>query len=111
MPVARSPGPGRAVTGHAGPGIPHWLITGARRHLTGDRDLTGPQRVRVATTAYAETEDHTGRCTLDPAHRAEQTSLCTAYRDWYRLEGPTRSPPAPSPPASGTLPVSPPPKR
>ncbi len=75
-----------------GPGILHWLITGARRYLNGDRDLTGPQRVRVATTAYAETEDHTGRfltecCTLDPAHRAEQTSLYTAYRNWCQLEG------------------------
>ena len=44
-----------------GPGILNWLIEGARRYLAGDKDLTGPERVRIATTAYAETEDHTGR--------------------------------------------------
>ncbi|MFC9057820.1 phage/plasmid primase, P4 family [Streptomyces sp. NPDC057074] len=75
-----------------GPGILAWLITGARRYLRGDRDLTGPERVRVATAAYAETEDHTGRfvaeaCALDPALRAEQTGLHEAYRAWCRNEG------------------------
>ncbi|MFM9662856.1 DNA primase, partial [Streptomyces scabiei] len=44
-----------------GPGILNWLILGARRYLNGERDLTGPARVRIATSAYAETEDHTGR--------------------------------------------------
>lgn len=41
-----------------GPGILRWLIDGARRYLAGDKNLTGPERVRIATTAYAETEDH-----------------------------------------------------
>lgn len=63
-----------------GPGILSWLIDGARRYLAGDRDLTGPVRVRIATSAYAETEDHTGRlyeecCQLGPGLRAEQTAL------------------------------------
>ncbi|CAM5489981.1 Putative DNA primase/helicase OS=Streptomyces griseomycini OX=66895 GN=FHS37_006883 PE=4 SV=1 [Streptomyces griseomycini] len=44
-----------------GPGILNWLVEGARRYLAGDKDLAGPERVRIATTAYAETEDHTGR--------------------------------------------------
>lgn len=56
-----------------GPGILAWLIDGARRYLASDRDLTGPGRVRIATTAYAETEDHTGRfhdeCCLPPRPR------------------------------------------
>lgn len=77
-----------------GPGILGWLIDGARRYLAGGRDLTGPERVRIATTTYAETEDHTGRfytecCTLDPAHRAEQASLYAAYRTWCLSEGAT----------------------
>ncbi|WP_329453762.1 phage/plasmid primase, P4 family (plasmid) [Streptomyces sp. NBC_01724] len=75
-----------------GPGILHWLITGARRYLTGPHDLTGPQQVRTATTAYAETEDHTGRflgecCTLEPAMRAEQAHLYNNYKAWCQLEG------------------------
>ncbi|MFJ2745818.1 phage/plasmid primase, P4 family [Streptomyces sp. NPDC087440] len=77
-----------------GPGILHWLITGATRYLTGPRDLTGPQQVQTATTSYAETEDHTGRflsecCLLDPAMRAEQRSLYTSYRSWCEMEGAT----------------------
>lgn len=75
-----------------GPGILGWLIDGARRYLAGDRDLTGPERVRIATTAYAETEDHTGRffeecCTLDSDLRAEQTGLYKAYKSWCQSEG------------------------
>ncbi len=75
-----------------GPGILHWLITGARRYLTGPRDLTGPQQVRTATTAYAETEDHMGRflterCFLGPEVRAEQSRLYSSYRAWCQLEG------------------------
>lgn len=70
-----------------GPGILGWLIDGARRYLAGARDLTGPERVRIATTTYAETEDHTGRfyeecCTLGPALRAEQTALYAVYKAW-----------------------------
>ncbi|MEU6284019.1 phage/plasmid primase, P4 family [Streptomyces sp. NPDC047028] len=75
-----------------GPGILGWLIDGARRYLAGDRDLTGPERVRIATTAYAETEDHTGRfydecCHLAPDLRAEQTTLYATYRAWCQNEG------------------------
>jgi putative DNA primase/helicase len=75
-----------------GPGILAWLIDGARRYLGGDRDLSGPERVRIATTAYAETEDHTGRfydecCRLGPDLRAEQTTLYAAYTAWCHNEG------------------------
>ncbi|MFD0287671.1 DNA primase family protein [Streptomyces lutosisoli] len=75
-----------------GPGVLGWLIDGARRYLGGDRDLTGPERVRIATTAYAETEDHTGRfyeecCRLGPDLRAEQTALYAAYTTWCNNEG------------------------
>ncbi|MFI1539549.1 DNA primase family protein [Streptomyces anandii] len=75
-----------------GAGILGWLIDGARRYLAGDRDLTGPERVRIATTAYAETEDHAGRfydecCALGPALRAEQTALYAAYKVWCHNEG------------------------
>ncbi|MBQ0889610.1 DNA primase [Streptomyces sp. RM72] len=75
-----------------GPGILGWLIDGARRYLAGDRDLTGPERVRIATTAYAETEDHTGRfyeerCVLGGELRAEQTALYSVYKSWCQNEG------------------------
>ncbi|MFF2558018.1 primase-like DNA-binding domain-containing protein, partial [Nocardia sp. NPDC058058] len=60
--------------------------------LAGEKDLTGPAPVRIATTAYAETEDHTGRffeecCTFDPDHRAEQARLYNVYRTWCQNEG------------------------
>ncbi|MGW1047210.1 DNA primase family protein [Streptomyces sp. NPDC002547] len=75
-----------------GPGILGWLIDGARRYLAGGRDLSGPERVRIATTAYAETEDHTGRfyeeaCITAPELRAEQTALYAAYKAWCHNEG------------------------
>ncbi len=75
-----------------GPGILNWLIVGARRYLAGEKDLTGPERVRIATTAYAETEDHTGRflsesCRLGPSLRAEQAHLYAAYKTWCQNEG------------------------
>ncbi|MFE6946613.1 DNA primase family protein [Streptomyces chartreusis] len=75
-----------------GPGILNWLISGACRYLGGDRDLGGPQRVRLATTAYAETEDHTGRffeecCVLGAKHRAEQARLYGCYSAWCQREG------------------------
>lgn len=75
-----------------GPGILNWLISGARRYLTGARDLTVPQSIRDATDAYAETEDHTGRflsecCRLGPALRVEQARLYGAYRRWCQFEG------------------------
>jgi putative DNA primase/helicase len=75
-----------------GPGILNWLIAGARRYLAGDRDLSGPERVRIATTSYAETEDHTGRfigeaCRIAPEQRAEQAQLYAAYKGWCHTEG------------------------
>ncbi|MFJ7015816.1 DNA primase family protein [Streptomyces albogriseolus] len=75
-----------------GPGILNWLIVGARRYLAGEKDLTGPERVRIATTAYAETEDHTGRflsesCRLGTSLRAEQAHLYAAYKTWCQNEG------------------------
>ncbi|MGY4920757.1 primase-like DNA-binding domain-containing protein, partial [Streptomyces sp. 900116325] len=81
-----------------GPGILNWLIEGARRYLGGDKDLTGPDKVRIATTAYAETEDHTGRffdetCILSPDYRTEQKGLYDAYKAWCQSEG---APPASS---------------
>ncbi|WP_413754773.1 phage/plasmid primase, P4 family [Streptomyces sp. MMBL 11-3] len=73
-----------------GPGILQWLIEGARRYLTTRDNLAGPDRVRLATTAYANTEDHIGRfltecCTRDletPDLRVEQGLLYTAYASW-----------------------------
>ncbi|MGW1991331.1 DNA primase family protein [Embleya sp. NPDC001921] len=81
----------QVLVSEEGPGILAWLVEGARRYLTGDRDLTGPPRVRVATHAYAETEDHIGRfvderCTLAAGMRAEQTGLYAAYRTWCGFE-------------------------
>ncbi|MGA4860936.1 DNA primase family protein [Streptomyces koyangensis] len=75
-----------------GPGILNWLIDGSRRYLGGGKDLTGPERVRVATAAYAETEDHTGRflaesCRLGADLRAEQTQLYQEYKVWCHNEG------------------------
>ncbi|RPE26976.1 DNA primase family protein [Kitasatospora cineracea] len=75
-----------------GPGILNWLIEGARCYLAGDKDLAGPERVRIATDAYAETEDHTGRfvaeaCRVAPELRAEQAQLYAAYRSWCLGEG------------------------
>lgn len=75
-----------------GPGILNWLIEGARRYLTGEKVLTGPERVRIATTAYAETEDHTGRfisesCRVDGGLRVEQATLYAAYKSWCHNEG------------------------
>ncbi|MEU2652178.1 MULTISPECIES: phage/plasmid primase, P4 family [Streptomyces] len=75
-----------------GPGILHWLIVGAGRYLNGEKDLTGPERVRIATSAYAEIEDHTGRflaesCRIDAGLRAEQAQLYAAYKGWCQNEG------------------------
>ncbi|MFF8512859.1 phage/plasmid primase, P4 family [Streptomyces sp. NPDC015492] len=75
-----------------GPGILNWIIDGARRYLNGERDLTGPGKVSIATTAYAETEDHTGRffdeaCVMNPDCRTEQKTLYDAYRGWCLGEG------------------------
>ncbi|MFJ8597034.1 phage/plasmid primase, P4 family [Streptomyces sp. NPDC093598] len=75
-----------------GPGILNWLVEGARRYLAGDRDLTGPERVRTATTVYAETEDHTGRFLaeyrrLEPDSSTEQAQLYLSYRTWCQDEG------------------------
>ncbi|MFJ6700851.1 phage/plasmid primase, P4 family [Streptomyces sp. NPDC091272] len=61
-----------------GPGILHWLITGARRYLAGDRGLAGPQRVRTATAAYAETEERPAR---HPGERSRLPFGLRADRD------------------------------
>lgn len=76
------------------PGILAWLVAGARRYLNGENDLTGPQPVQVATTAYAETEDHMERflseaCKVAPELRAEQKHLYLAYSRWCEAEGAT----------------------
>ncbi|MEU4098059.1 phage/plasmid primase, P4 family [Streptomyces sp. NPDC026673] len=75
-----------------GPGILAWLVDGARRYFTGEKDLAGPDRVQVATTAYAETEDHVGRflteaCKIGDGLRAEQAQLYGAYTRWCGFEG------------------------
>jgi putative DNA primase/helicase len=75
-----------------GPGILAWLVAGAGDYLNGSRDLSGPERVRVATSAYADTEDHMGRfmsecCKFDSELRAEQSALYSAYREWCQFEG------------------------
>lgn len=36
-----------------GPGVLSWLIAGAQRYLSGQKDLSGPERVRIATAACA----------------------------------------------------------
>jgi putative DNA primase/helicase len=77
-----------------GPGILAWLVDGARRYFAGEKDLSGPSRVQVATTAYAETEDHVGRflteaCKLESGLRAEQATLYNAYTHWCGFEGAT----------------------
>lgn len=82
----------RVLVREEGPGILAWLVDGARRYLGGEKDLSGPQRVRVATNAYAETEDHVGRflteaCKLENGMRAEQAHLYTAYTRWCGFEG------------------------
>ncbi|MGW7256777.1 DNA primase family protein [Streptomyces sp. NPDC054834] len=74
-----------------GPGILQWLVEGARRYLTTRDPLEGPDRVRIATSAYANTEDHIGRflaecCTRDTDGdselRVEQGLLYTEYSSW-----------------------------
>ncbi|MFD8079018.1 phage/plasmid primase, P4 family [Streptomyces sp. NPDC059718] len=75
-----------------GPGILAWLVAGARRYFSGEKDLAGPDRVQVATTAYAETEDHVGRflieaCKIGDGLRAEQAQLYGAYSRWCSFEG------------------------
>ncbi|MER7983086.1 phage/plasmid primase, P4 family [Streptomyces sp. NPDC095817] len=75
-----------------GPGILRWLIDGSRRYLTSDRDLKGPARVRIGTTAYAAKGDHVSRfyeerCHLAPNLRAEQTKLYNAYKAWCNEQG------------------------
>ncbi|MFF9490411.1 phage/plasmid primase, P4 family [Streptomyces sp. NPDC014676] len=78
-----------------GPGILQWLIEGARRYLATRDPLDGPDQVRLATTAYAATEDHIGRfltecCTRDTASpadlRVEQGLLYARYQNWCSTE-------------------------
>ncbi len=84
----------RILVDEEGPGILSWLVDGARRYLAGEKDLSGPQRVRLATDAYEATEDVVGRfigdaCILEAGLRAEQTSLYAAYTRWCSSEGAT----------------------
>ncbi|MER6434341.1 phage/plasmid primase, P4 family [Streptomyces sp900105245] len=74
-----------------GPGILQWLIEGARRYLITRDPLEGPDRVRMATSAYATTEDHIGRFLNECCGRAgdactevrvEQGLLYAAYTSW-----------------------------
>ncbi|MEV8097710.1 phage/plasmid primase, P4 family [Kitasatospora sp. NPDC085879] len=85
-----------------GPGILHWLIQGACRYRriqdlrktrgsTVPDPLVGPARVRMATDAYATTEDHVGRFLTECCSRAatgpsdlrvEQSQLYAAYAAW-----------------------------
>lgn len=69
-----------------GPGILHWLVTGAGHYLRGSHDLTGPSLVREATAAYADTEDHVGRFLAE--YRPGVTpGLYAGYRHWCGQEG------------------------
>ncbi|MDX3434329.1 phage/plasmid primase, P4 family [Streptomyces sp. ME01-18a] len=76
-----------------GPGILYWLIEGARRYLATRDPLVGPSSVRLATEAYAKTEDHIGRflterCTTTSGPgphselRVEQKLLYETYVRW-----------------------------
>ncbi|MFE3501949.1 phage/plasmid primase, P4 family [Kitasatospora sp. NPDC059146] len=83
-----------------GPGILHWVVQGAGRyHDLRERrqagaglpdPLEGPSRVRLATDAYATTEDTIGRflsecCTRNSEEtelRVEQGQLYAAYVTW-----------------------------
>ncbi|MET7608595.1 phage/plasmid primase, P4 family [Streptomyces avermitilis] len=74
-----------------GPGILQWFIDGARQYLATRDPLDGPDQVRLATTAYATTEDHIGRfleerCTREGSSptdlRVEQGLLYAQYQDW-----------------------------
>ncbi|WP_199546303.1 phage/plasmid primase, P4 family [Streptomyces sp. N35] len=80
-----------------GPGILNWLIEGARRYLNGEKDLNGPERVRLATQAYESTEDHIGRFLAECCMRAgtqagstdlkvEQGLLHRTYVKWCGAE-------------------------
>jgi putative DNA primase/helicase len=75
-----------------GPGILHWLVEGAQHYLRTRDPLTGPTSVRMATQAYATTEDHIGRflsecCATESTRsggdlRVEQGLLYAAYSAW-----------------------------
>lgn len=83
----------RELVQDEGPGILHWLVDGARRYLATRDPLTGPPSVRLATEAYATTEDHIGRflaecCTTGNSGdargdlRVEQGLLYSTYSVW-----------------------------
>lgn len=71
-----------------GPGILQRLIDGAQRYLDTRDPLAGPATVRIATAAYATTEDHIGRfltecCTTDSGDlRVEQGLPYATYSSW-----------------------------
>ncbi|WP_432164177.1 DNA primase family protein [Streptomyces tendae] len=83
-----------------GPGILQWLIEGAKKYLATRDPLDGPAQVRLATTAYATTEDHIGRfleecCILDVGNpsglRVDQTLLFDRYQNWCSTEEDVRA--------------------
>nr|AHF81563.1 putative DNA primase/helicase [Streptomyces netropsis] len=99
-----------------GPGILNWLIEGARRYLAGDKDLTGPQRVRIATTAYAETEDHTAASSTNaaparPTSEPSRPASTRSTRPGAKMKGPRPSPPEHSPSGPANWPGWPRPRR
>ncbi|WP_374683923.1 hypothetical protein [Streptomyces sp. TBY4] len=49
-------------------------------NLAGEKDLTGPAPVRIATNAYAETEDRTGRRQQGPQNRPLGTPRAASGR-------------------------------
>lgn len=76
-----------------GPGILQWMIMGAKSYLESKPPLVGPAVVRMATQAYATTEDHIGRflaeCCVAASDatdsrdlRVEQGLLYRAYSTW-----------------------------
>ncbi|TRO56017.1 phage/plasmid primase, P4 family [Streptomyces sp. IB201691-2A2] len=74
-----------------GSGILQWLVDGARLYLSTRDSLQGPDHVRMATSAYANSEDHIGRfiaeCCIrsarsQPHLRVEQGLLYAAYVSW-----------------------------
>ncbi|MER5615913.1 phage/plasmid primase, P4 family [Streptomyces sp. NPDC002215] len=83
---------GSRLVASEGPGILQWLIDGAVQYFNGnDLRLDGPERVRLATQAYEESEDSVGRflkecCVTGSRYRVLQKQLGEAYRAWCRAE-------------------------
>lgn len=84
---------GHRLVESEGPGILQWLVDGAKQYFNGkDLQLNGPQRVRLATQDYEESEDSVGRflkdcCVIGSEYRVLQPHLGKAYRAWCQSEG------------------------